>query len=185
MGDMADAIINGDFDYISGEWLGEGDGFPRSLHDYQPNPMFGVLNWLTKRGITNNQAQMDAIRGFFTTPTDNKSKKELCISISKDFNKFKTYIYQLNKPVMTAEIKNWKEVKEQFGLQQSKHSFGAIKISKCLTEAVNKSLTDFKQIPEQVTIDYSDIHEGFAMFERIDSLTTDKSVTYEYTGTAN
>lgn len=30
MGDMADAIINGDFDAVTGEWLGEGDGFPRT-----------------------------------------------------------------------------------------------------------------------------------------------------------
>ena len=30
MGDIADAIINGDFDEQTGEWLGEGDGFPRT-----------------------------------------------------------------------------------------------------------------------------------------------------------
>lgn len=30
MGDMADAILNGDFCQNCGEWLGDGDGFPRS-----------------------------------------------------------------------------------------------------------------------------------------------------------
>jgi len=28
---MADAILNGDFDEVTGEWLGEGQGFPRTL----------------------------------------------------------------------------------------------------------------------------------------------------------
>lgn len=30
MGDMAEAIINGDFDEQTGDWLGEGQGFPRT-----------------------------------------------------------------------------------------------------------------------------------------------------------
>ena len=34
---MADAIINGDFDEQTGEWLGEGDGFPRTLEPGQYN----------------------------------------------------------------------------------------------------------------------------------------------------
>ena len=33
MGECADAIINGDFDGITGEWLGEGQGFPRTMVD--------------------------------------------------------------------------------------------------------------------------------------------------------
>jgi len=31
MGDIADAMINGDFDEQTGEWLGEGSGFPRTM----------------------------------------------------------------------------------------------------------------------------------------------------------
>lgn len=30
MGDVAEGLINGDFDSYTGEYLGEGDGFPRS-----------------------------------------------------------------------------------------------------------------------------------------------------------
>jgi len=30
MGDIADMMINGDMDCETGEWLGEGDGFPRT-----------------------------------------------------------------------------------------------------------------------------------------------------------
>jgi hypothetical protein len=33
MGEIADGLINGDFDSITGEYLGEGYGFPRSIHD--------------------------------------------------------------------------------------------------------------------------------------------------------
>lgn len=32
MGDMADAILNGDFDEVTGEYIGPGDGHPRSFH---------------------------------------------------------------------------------------------------------------------------------------------------------
>lgn len=39
MGDIADSIINGDVDSVTGEYLGEGDGFPRTttgqLHETQ------------------------------------------------------------------------------------------------------------------------------------------------------
>lgn len=30
MGDIADGVINGDFCEVCGEYLGEGDGFPRT-----------------------------------------------------------------------------------------------------------------------------------------------------------
>lgn len=33
MGDIADATINGDFCDQCGEWLGEGEGYPRSCKD--------------------------------------------------------------------------------------------------------------------------------------------------------
>lgn len=44
MGEMADAILNGDFDSVTGEYLGEGQGFPRTLedghHDYYDSKAF-------------------------------------------------------------------------------------------------------------------------------------------------
>lgn len=53
MGEIAEGILNGDFDEITGEYLGEGMGFPRSLHyeNKKPNPEFGVRNYLTKKGF--------------------------------------------------------------------------------------------------------------------------------------
>lgn len=35
MGDIADGILNGDFDQYTGEYLGEGDGYPRTSKDIQ------------------------------------------------------------------------------------------------------------------------------------------------------
>lgn len=35
MGEIADGLINGDFDYITGEYLGEGFGFPRTANDFK------------------------------------------------------------------------------------------------------------------------------------------------------
>ena len=32
MGDIADGMINGDFDSLTGEYIGEGDGYPRTRH---------------------------------------------------------------------------------------------------------------------------------------------------------
>lgn len=38
MGEMADAFLNGDFDEETGEWLGEGPGYPRRLSDHSTRP---------------------------------------------------------------------------------------------------------------------------------------------------
>lgn len=36
MAEIADGILNGDFDEQTGEWLGEGQGFPRSRYAHTP-----------------------------------------------------------------------------------------------------------------------------------------------------
>lgn len=33
MGEIADGLINGDFDSVTGEYLGEGFGYPRTIHN--------------------------------------------------------------------------------------------------------------------------------------------------------
>lgn len=48
MGEMAEAIINGDFCDCCGEWLGVGDGFPRRCSDCQPSKS----QTTTKNGTT-------------------------------------------------------------------------------------------------------------------------------------
>lgn len=40
MGEIADSLINGEFDFITGEYIGEAVGYPRTLaygrHEYMP-----------------------------------------------------------------------------------------------------------------------------------------------------
>lgn len=50
MGEIADAMINGEFDYETGEYLGPAVGYPRKARYIQGNPSSGVNNWLRKRG---------------------------------------------------------------------------------------------------------------------------------------
>lgn len=38
MGEIADAILNGDFDEVTGEYIGPGDGYPRSFHRKPQQP---------------------------------------------------------------------------------------------------------------------------------------------------
>lgn len=60
MGDIADGMINGDFDCYTGEYIGSGYGFPRTRNGSLPwekgnnkAPANGVLAFLHKKGIKN------------------------------------------------------------------------------------------------------------------------------------
>jgi len=37
MGDIADSLIDGEFDYITGEYIGSPCGYPRTFSNYQPS----------------------------------------------------------------------------------------------------------------------------------------------------
>lgn len=56
MGDMADGIINGDFDEVTGEYLGPGDGYPRSIQEkkfnYSKAALAAVQKKLVQAGYT-------------------------------------------------------------------------------------------------------------------------------------
>jgi len=64
MGEIADGLINGDFDFYTGEYLGRGLGFPRT-HDRplpwknrsKKNPTNGVMIFLSRKGLTQNQQE--------------------------------------------------------------------------------------------------------------------------------
>lgn len=60
MGEIADAIIDGEFDYLTGEYLGKPTGYPRSKHDYfrlekkvpkTYNPRYGISNYLKSQKL--------------------------------------------------------------------------------------------------------------------------------------
>lgn len=42
MGDMAEGILNGDFDEETGEYIGPGDGYPRRMSDVPPKQVVQI-----------------------------------------------------------------------------------------------------------------------------------------------
>lgn len=94
MGEIADGLINGDFDFHTGEYIGRGGGFPRTNEKYRKtgcNAKLGVTSWLERNGVTDRQQQMDLIRKYVVGSTPNDSKKSLCIIISGNFDAFKKW----------------------------------------------------------------------------------------------
>lgn len=106
MGDIADGLINGDFDFYTGEYLGEGYGFPRT-HDKS-------LDWEKKKIKYSNQTRERAVngvmnflcnvKGYSTSDAELTIKwyapeigieseivGEICFGIQKDFKKFKDW----------------------------------------------------------------------------------------------
>ena len=60
MGEIADSLLDGEFDYITGEYLGPGVGYPRTMErgemfsmdegrTYRNNPVAGIQGWLMKK----------------------------------------------------------------------------------------------------------------------------------------
>ena len=102
MGEIADSIINGDFDEISGEYLGRGQGFPRSIHrnDRKPNPVYGVTNYLTQRGFKNDVIKVKIVKDFLTSKnfdfktieSEELKFDKMCEEVSKDFGAFVKFV---------------------------------------------------------------------------------------------
>lgn len=112
MGDIADGILDGDFDEETGEYIGPGMGFPRSLAREQrekqqmyanyntknttpttgPNAVNGVFKFL--KGQKLEQEEIDNIIIKYNNEEIGISKEvenikeETCNQIQKDFGKF-------------------------------------------------------------------------------------------------
>lgn len=102
MGDIADGLVNGDFCEQTGEFIGEGKGYPRTAQKQQnektehkySGELFGVINYLNnfgrKYGVTNWQealAKYAESTGMKTTEYEVIAKE-----IQADFGKFLKYI---------------------------------------------------------------------------------------------
>lgn len=73
MGGIADSLINGEFDFITGEYIGEAVGFPRTRSYGKRNapPIIKKPSSKANVGITN----MCKDRGF-----DSRKKQNWCLS---------------------------------------------------------------------------------------------------------
>lgn len=101
MGEIADSMINGEFDYITGEYIGKPVGYPRTNERKQPNT--NKENYARSRGIrsylkNNNippERYTDVVRAYFVNVlgrSKNKKLNQMCAIIQEDgFNKFSTW----------------------------------------------------------------------------------------------
>lgn len=103
MGDIAESMINGEFDYMTGEYIGRPTGYPRTYGDIKRkrkrkiahNPKKGVTIYLSRHGIDKTQ-HIHIMRKYITESTErilktNETKHYLCVIISKDFKSFRKW----------------------------------------------------------------------------------------------
>lgn len=104
MGEIADGLINGDFDFYTGEYLGRGFGIPRtknnslewekrSFTQSKAIAFKGVAKYVHKRlGLTDCQSVVNEYM-----PRTDKSLKQKCVLIQKDFGAFVNFINSKTK----------------------------------------------------------------------------------------
>lgn len=102
MGEIADGLINGDFDFYTGEYLGRGYGIPRTYKkslpwerrskklvvDSKESAYNGVKKYITQKwsGSANMPTIRSVVSEYFGEP--NIDLKNKCEEIQKDFGKF-------------------------------------------------------------------------------------------------
>jgi len=98
MGEIADGLINGEFDFHTGEYLGEGQGFPRTADKSLPwekqekNYVNGIKRFLRMFGLYNVRAPMDM---YIDEKYPNKKKaslEEKCKVASDNWVEFKEWV---------------------------------------------------------------------------------------------
>lgn len=98
MGEIADGMINGDFDAETGEYLGEGFGFPRVQRrgkivgqhaGYGNNPLKGVRNYFSSKGIKKEKQRELMVEFIGEKQMSNENLAEL---ISNDWGNFVKFV---------------------------------------------------------------------------------------------
>lgn len=119
MGDIAEGLINGDFDFFTGEYMGNGGGFPRSRKGnisfrnrgarFYKNGFSdrhksnGVHWWLHDKGYK-DAAQQDAIIRQWAFDKNivvarEKQITKLCVKIQEDFPAFTKWFNETKNKV--------------------------------------------------------------------------------------
>jgi len=101
MGEIADGLINGDFDFYTGEYIGRGYGIPRTRNRSLPweggrgnngNPAGGVISFLAKKGIKKTEDVVAILQEYVNhCGWDIKGKKfirKVSIKIQEDWTGF-------------------------------------------------------------------------------------------------
>lgn len=112
MGEIADSLINGDFDFHTGEYLGRGYGIPRTRDRSLPwekrnkptckkdftlskeSAYNGVKNYINQKwnGSANIPSVRDVVSEYFNE--NNIDLKQKCLEIQKDFKLFVKFVNQ-------------------------------------------------------------------------------------------
>lgn len=98
MGEIADGLINGDFDSETGEYIGEGDGYPRTFENgnrkKQHNHIFGIKNFLRQKGESNWQP---IIHKYAQENGWSIENKKIADNIQADFSAFAKWFKNLTQ----------------------------------------------------------------------------------------
>ncbi len=112
MGEIADGLINGDFDFHTGEYLGRGGGFPRtfnkSLPHEQQSRKSSDLSWLKVTSYINSQGLKShlhpkVVQDYGIEYKGKHPLRNACFEILKDFDKFKEWVKNYNLPTPNPE----------------------------------------------------------------------------------
>lgn len=96
MGDIADGLINGDFDYITGEFLGLGIGVPRTrvlLRKSEDLSWKKVDSFMGSVGVKAH-LRPQILKDFGCNYSGKHPYRNACFEVLKDFDKFKTWLSQ-------------------------------------------------------------------------------------------
>lgn len=103
MGDIADGILNGDFDEETGEYIGPGLGYPRSLargkRDREKNykhssKLFGIINYLENQKLPKDSDWQMIIRDYNKAILldETRNNEDIATEIQKNFGQFVKFI---------------------------------------------------------------------------------------------
>jgi hypothetical protein len=99
MGEIAEGILIGDFDEITGEYIGKGKGIPRSIHYKMPRKSEDlswkrVTGYLGTNGIKKH-LHPQVLKDFGCTYSGKHPLRNACFEVLKDFERFKEFILKI------------------------------------------------------------------------------------------
>lgn len=112
MGEIADSLINGEFDFYTGEYIGRPIGMPRTLDGSLPwkmrRPAFnGVMKYVMQKGLSQQQVE-PMLRKYAEFKGWEIGKKKFIrkcsAKIQKDWNGFCNWFAQNKKNIQSALI---------------------------------------------------------------------------------
>jgi hypothetical protein len=110
MGDIADMLIDGTLDFYTGEYIGKGKGYPRTFDRSLPweGKDFTQSKKLAFKGVSKYLRHRLKITDITPVvnlylPTNEKSLKQKCLQIQKDFGSFVKWVHENEKTLKTKK----------------------------------------------------------------------------------